>query len=200
MSESAIKEEILKIQELREKQMKLSEQKKKNSQDFEKTQKNKLSSDKSLKALSKQELKERERRIEQKRLKKKKRKEKERALKLKQRLEANLKKPESMNEDSDHSKKPSDIEQVEQSTQESSAVETHEENMLQTDDSVVIDKRQSKQTQKKKAFMEALKARQSRRKQLQEFVKKDDGSKVKVVKTSGMIKAKEVVKKSKKVK
>ena len=92
------------------------------------------------------------------------------------------------------------------------------------DNTTVVGKRQSKQTQRKKAFMEALKARQSRRKQMQEFVIDDNSetgsststqasattaatatsssAKIKLssAKTSGMIKAKEVIMKSKKVK
>ena len=138
-----------------------------------------------VKSLSKKELKEREWRIEQKRLKKKKRKEKERALKLKELMDSKMKegskkiKTKNKESDKDPAEKSKTIGTTESPTSQMSASDGAPDAASQKDEitsggdsstTIVVGKRQSKQTQRKKAFMDALKARQSRRKQMQEFV------------------------------
>ena len=138
-----------------------------------------------MKSLSKKELKEREWRIEQKRLKKKKRKEKERALKLKELMDSKMKegskkiKTKNKESDKDPAEKSKTIGTTESPASQMSASDGAPDAASQKDEitsggdsstTIVVGKRQSKQTQRKKAFMDALKARQSRRKQMQEFV------------------------------
>ena len=241
LSDADIKQELARIRELREKQRKSTadnasqEQKKKSGVQNGEVAKDSLSSkqkhngesskDKKLKYITKEQLKEREWRIEQKRLKKKKRKEKERAFKLKQLMDAKMKEgTKTKNQQKSTKKEKGDGSGAEKTIKDSSsassasqvsvsevAASQQDETLeVENDMTIVVGKRQSKQTQRKKAFMEALKARQSRRKQMQEFVLSDNNettsttaagsSKMKPVKTSGMIKAKEVIMKSKKVK
>eukprot|EP00111_Clytia_hemisphaerica_P016330 TCONS_00048355-protein len=211
LSDTDIKQELAKIRELREKQTNHTSETKKERQRKPSTSEKDSTDNKRLKMLSKEEIKDRERRIEQKRLKKKRRKEKERALKLKEQMEAKMK---ERPQQTDEEQKSTDDTREDQTTD--SKIETEISSQSpQNESGIVIGKRQSKQTQRKKAFMDALKARQSRRKQMQDFVKEDNADnpspsvsiiqtsvvpKVKSTKSSGMIKAKEVVMKSKKMK
>jgi len=229
LSESEIKEELARIKELRERQALHSRIKKDQQQQQQKQQQqqsvkgkeelskgdDKATIEKAQKrrVMTKAERIERERRIELKRIKKKKkikRKEKERALKLKEQHKTKLKSSSSAASKTSSSEKDVNDkgESLTSKSHENGEVVKDDEHKPDSpgDDPIVTGKRQSKQTQRKKAFMEALKARQSRRKKLQEFVKKDNNTgvtaaetKVKVVKTLGMIKAKEVVMKSKKM-